>query len=330
MTNVTCSNCGTEFDSKEKKCPSCGTKNRLKICPVCGGQMAKNAKRCPKCGAKNRKPVYKRWWFWGLAILLVLGICGLMEDSNTEPVPIIEENALPSDSAMENSNTPDEMLNGTWEAKYVFDVNSEELRMVDTSSDSATGVSFNSDGTGSIYKLQDKSVSVDITWTYIDEVGDGRCYNIVDGTGVVMNAKLMSDNYAVQKVRGCLGIQTDVGMVFFEKKTSSVDGIQSTTDENDSATVGEKQALGKAYDYLEYTAFSYTGLIEQLEFEGFSNSEATYAADNCGADWNEQAALKAQQYLEYSSFSRSGLIEQLEFEGFTHSQAEYGVTQNGY
>lgn len=95
-------------------------------------------------------------------------------------------------------------------------------------------------------------------------------------------------------------------------------------------TMGEQKALEKAYDYLEYTAFSYTGLIEQLEFEGFSNSEATYAADNCGADWNEQAALKAQQYLEYSSFSRSGLIEQLEFEGFTHSQAEYGVTENGY
>ena len=100
--------------------------------------------------------------------------------------------------------------------------------------------------------------------------------------------------------------------------------------ESQSVSVGEKQALEKAYDYLEYTAFSYTGLIEQLEFEGFSNSEATYAADNCEADWNEQAALKAQQYLEYSSFSRSGLIEQLEFEGFTHSQAEYGVTQNGY
>lgn len=74
MANVTCSNCGTEFDSKEKKCPSCGTKNRLKICPVCGGQMAKNAKRCPKCGAKNKRPIYKRWWFWVLIIYLVYRI----------------------------------------------------------------------------------------------------------------------------------------------------------------------------------------------------------------------------------------------------------------
>ena len=71
-------------------------------------------------------------------------------------------------------------------------------------------------------------------------------------------------------------------------------------------------------------------MIEQLEFEGFSTSEATYAADHCGADWNEQAAKKARQYLEYSAFSRSELIDQLEFEGFTYSQAVYGVGENGY
>ena len=86
-----------------------------------------------------------------------------------------------------------------------------------------------------------------------------------------------------------------------------------------------ENALEKAYQYLNYSAFSYTGLIEQLEFEGYSHSEAVYAADHCGADWNEQAVKKAKQYLDYSSFSRSGLVEQLEFEGFTHAQAEYAV-----
>ena len=81
---------------------------------------------------------------------------------------------------------------------------------------------------------------------------------------------------------------------------------------------------------MDYTAFSYTGLIEQLEYEGYSHTEAVYGADNCGADWNEQAAKSAANYLDYTSFSRSGLIEQLEYEGFTHSQAVYGVEQNGY
>lgn len=97
-----------------------------------------------------------------------------------------------------------------------------------------------------------------------------------------------------------------------------------------SATIGEINALEKALSYLDYTAFSRSGLIEQLEFEGFSTEEATYGVDNCGADWNEQAAKKAQSYLDYSSFSRQGLIDQLVFEGFTQEQAEYGVSAVGY
>ena len=88
---------------------------------------------------------------------------------------------------------------------------------------------------------------------------------------------------------------------------------------------GERHALQKASEYLDVMAFSYTGLIEQLEYEGFSHYEAVYGADNCGADWNEQAALKAQEYLDVMSMSKSQLIEQLEYEGFTPQQARYGA-----
>ena len=97
-----------------------------------------------------------------------------------------------------------------------------------------------------------------------------------------------------------------------------------------NASIGEKNALNKAKSYLNYTAFSYSGLVKQLEFEGFSNSEARFGADNSGANWKEQAAKKAKQYMDYSSFSRKGLIDQLEFEGFTSEQAEYGAAAVGY
>ena len=76
--------------------------------------------------------------------------------------------------------------------------------------------------------------------------------------------------------------------------------------------------------------FSHDGLVEQLEYEGFSTSAAVYAADNCGADWNEQAANKAQTYMQIFSFSRRRLIEQLEYDGFTSAQAEYGAKAVGY
>lgn len=97
-----------------------------------------------------------------------------------------------------------------------------------------------------------------------------------------------------------------------------------------SASMGEKNALRTAQNYLSAMGFSYSGLIEQLEYEGYSHSESKYAADNCGANWKEQAARVAKSYLNAMPFSRSGLIEQLQFEGFTYEQAVYGVEKNGY
>ena len=61
----------------------------------------------------------------------------------------------------------------------------------------------------------------------------------------------------------------------------------------DEATAGEKNALSSALSYLDFSAFSYSGLVKQLEFKGYTNEEAVYAADNCGADWNEQALKSA-------------------------------------
>ena len=81
---------------------------------------------------------------------------------------------------------------------------------------------------------------------------------------------------------------------------------------------------------MEYSAFSRSGLIDQLEYEGFTTSQAEHGVDAQGADWNAQAALSAADYLEYSAFSRSELIDQLEYEGFTTSQAEHGVAAAGY
>ncbi|GHF05227.1 Ltp family lipoprotein [Pseudolysinimonas yzui] len=95
-------------------------------------------------------------------------------------------------------------------------------------------------------------------------------------------------------------------------------------------TVSQQQAIAQAESYLRFTAFSRTGLIGQLEYEGFSTEDATFAVDNITVDWNAQAAASAESYLEMMAFSRSGLIDQLLYEGFTPEQAEYGVTAVGY
>ena len=90
-------------------------------------------------------------------------------------------------------------------------------------------------------------------------------------------------------------------------------------------TRSEENAVQSAESYLDYTAFSRSGLIEQLVYEGFTIAEATLAVDYLNVDWNEQAWKSAESYLDYTAFSRSGLIEQLVYEGFTIAEATLAV-----
>lgn len=116
----------------------------------------------------------------------------------------------------------------------------------------------------------------------------------------------------------------------YDKKEYSESSKNENESEYDGMSMGQKNALKSAKSYLDYSAYSYDELIKQLEFEKYSHEDAVFAADNCGADWNEQAVKSAKSYLEYSSFSKDELIKQLEFGGFTHDQAVYGAEQNGY
>lgn len=80
--------------------------------------------------------------------------------------------------------------------------------------------------------------------------------------------------------------------------------------------------------------FSDTGvsrdfLIQQLESQGFTNAEATLAADHSGADWNEEAVKSAKFYLQTSGGSRSMVMEWLRLEHFTDEQMNYACDQVG-
>jgi colicin import membrane protein len=94
-------------------------------------------------------------------------------------------------------------------------------------------------------------------------------------------------------------------------------------------SAAQDNALEKAREYLSFTSFSRSGLIGQLEYEGFAAADATRAIDQLTVDWNSQAAMKAAEYLDVTAFSRSGLIDQLLYDGFTREQAEHGASASG-
>ncbi|MCR5791347.1 MAG: Ltp family lipoprotein [Lachnospiraceae bacterium] len=104
-------------------------------------------------------------------------------------------------------------------------------------------------------------------------------------------------------------------------ETSSEDIAASGGD----VSLEEENALSAAIQHLKYSAYSYDGLIEMLLYDEYPEKAATYAADNCGADWNEQALGAAENHLKYSAYSYSGLIGMLTHDGFSEEQAVYGA-----
>jgi hypothetical protein len=114
---------------------------------------------------------------------------------------------------------------------------------------------------------------------------------------------------------------------------SDGDGVADTEDvfpadpSRSEITPAMENAMDAADSYLDYSAFSRSGLIEQLEYEGYKTEDATFAVDYLKVNWNKQAFKSAKSYLDYSSFSLSGLIGQLQYEGFTYEQASFGANK---
>ncbi|MCM1507010.1 MAG: Ltp family lipoprotein [Ruminococcus flavefaciens] len=105
--------------------------------------------------------------------------------------------------------------------------------------------------------------------------------------------------------------------------TTSTKTTTTTTTKSSKET-----ALNRALEFIDGDGYSYIGLIDILEFVGYTHEDAVYAADNCGADWNQEAVESAKSYLEIFDFSKERLIQQLiGGEEFTEEQAEYAASQ---
>ena len=90
-------------------------------------------------------------------------------------------------------------------------------------------------------------------------------------------------------------------------------------------TIGQKNALKEAQQYIDIMAFSKPGLIDQLEYEGYEMEDIEFAVENIDVDWNEECAEDADSYLDTMSFSKEGLIHQLEYERYTDEQIAYAI-----
>lgn len=263
-------------------------------CGNCGTELAQSEKVCPACGTKIKKSILKKWWFWG--IVLIVLVVGFSSRTGQDSEADIEKQEVQIKSSQE--------------------VDKEESidKMVQQSSEPASGEDA---------KQQDSSEQDIEKEPEVDDDVSDMTQNKVTMTISQQNALRSAESYLDFAGFSYLGLINQLEYEQYSHEDAVFAADHCGADWNE-------QALKSAQSYLNFTAFSYSGLIEQLEYEKFTTEEATYAADHCGADWNEQAAKSAKNYLDFSSFSREGLIDQLEYEGFTYEQAVYGVEQNGY
>ncbi|WP_051314923.1 Ltp family lipoprotein [Alteribacter aurantiacus] len=171
--------------------------------------------------------------------------------------------------------------------------------------------------------VEDGAFSVEVD---VSDFGSGEILAWIGISGAQQDEDLVDEflgDWQGANVGGDLEYD-EYGMLYSFEETFLREG-----EPEEELTLSQVNAIGSAESYLDFSAFSKEGLIDQLEFEGFSNEDATFAVEYIDVDWYEQAVKSGEAYLDYSNFSRSGLIDQLEFEGFTNSQATHAVDEIG-
>lgn len=122
---MNCQKCGTEIPNDAKVCYKCKTiQPNARLCSNCKKVIDKRYAVCPKCGKKvvpiqqqqpqpkklqtaakkHKKPILKKWWFWAITAILVIGIIGSVNNGRTsEGKP---ENSSKIENDVEPSQNP--------------------------------------------------------------------------------------------------------------------------------------------------------------------------------------------------------------------------------
>lgn len=304
-------------------CKNCGTKFEGKFCPECGTPAAKNLESTSECNAnapdnaetanihsglsesmqpKQKKRIPK-WGLIAICIFILMVIFCMM--------------GIPTYSSMFVS-----LLAGT--ATYAVNIFINKKHQIPIKSMAVGTIICLALCLSAIQAFNDKT-----------DKENSEVSQKVNASSEMVKSESQAKPEPVQRQSVSSQIETEgQPSLPSPSKENSQKAIkpQDNSESSENAaieTMGQKNALKAAKSYLSYTAFSYDGLVEQLEYSKFSHEDATYAADNCGANWEEQALKSAKSYLSYTAFSHKGLIEQLEFSGFTNEQAQFGADNCG-
>ena len=258
----------------------------------------------------TKKPWYFRWWAVTAGVFVALSIVGSLLPDDESPA------ASATDSSQSEVAGAGDSAQAEAEAEVEADIEPVvEPEPVDTDGDGVVDDEDFSPEDPKVQSEDDVDTDKDGVPDYKDDFPkDERYSKDADGDGVADQV----DDFPKD-----------------ERYSKDSDGDKVADSEDDfpadpsrsKITNAMYNAIDSASSYLDYTAFSRSGLIGQLEFEDYATADATFAVDYLKVNWNEQAFESAKSYLDYSSFSLQSLIDQLVFEGSPTSRRRTARTR---
>src|SRR3989344_1242457 len=101
---------------------------------------------------------------------------------------------------------------------------------------------------------------------------------------MIIGALLPDSNNSQTNTNSNVNVQP-TGNVVNQQNTETITTPTTTPaveEQSDKATLGERNALKSAQSYLKYSSFSKQELHDQLEYEGFTESQIQYALEQVG------------------------------------------------
>ena len=115
-------------------------------CKKCGNQIEDGFNNCPNCGEcvnakiKQKKPIFKKWWFWLIVAVVLIGIVGSAGGSaDEEPTTIEHETIAGATDAPVSDTTADSTPSNVYKVGEIF--NDGGLKISFVSAEKWTGYS---------------------------------------------------------------------------------------------------------------------------------------------------------------------------------------------
>ena len=281
-------------------------------------EQKNNTENQNKKGTKDS--IYKKWWFWVIAVFAFFIIIGaISEEPEKETEKEITEdvaNKIEGEYIFIETEYEDER-----KPKFLGETKLPEgmelifsIRKDDLDYSAQDSIEIKEDGGFETATFSDKGDSlasgtyqIEIT-SSLPELQPEKVREVIgmDGENLEEYVKAEDIEDGMIRYNRELDIQPEAEQIVQEETEEAKDKEEKIEPEEDEVqpkpeeeagptpepepepepepdvTMGQKNALKSAKEYLDYSAFSREGLIEQLEYEGFTRQQAEYGVQAAG------------------------------------------------